>query len=343
MDMKSDSLKKNIVILSLSMLVFMNIAGCGASDSNIQAEEKTISSLEQLSDDVFLLDVYTDYHVDDYLNADIKDVEQFDRWMTDTLTHGVPTGDIPDIGCSSFVVKGTNQNHLFGRNYDSSRRGESLIVRTMPKDGYASIGIVDLSSVNLGACGEYDIFDEAAGPLLFATPWCICDGINEKGLGVSLLELSNKHVVEDTDKGDLLIYASLRVLLDKCATIDEAVELLNSYDIYSPRPNTYHLFITDISGRSVVVEWENNQTFVVENSVVTNVRLNTEKVFDLRYSTIHKAIDEVNSMTAEEAMGVLDEVAQSTRWSAVYYLENFRVDICFNEDYSNVFSCDGQK
>lgn len=128
------------------------------------------------------------------------------------------------------------------------------MVKQKRKDGYASIGIVDLSSVNLGACGEYDIFDEAAGPLLFATAWCICDGINEKGLGVSLLELSNKHVVEDTDKGDLL-----------------------------------------------------------------------------------------NNMTAEEAMGVLDEVAQSTRWSAVYYLENFRVDICFNEDYSNVFSCDGQK
>ena len=60
-------------------------------------------------------------------------------------------------------------------------------------------------------------------------------------------------------------------------------------------------------------------------------------------SKMHDCIDGVSSMTPGDAMSVLGEVSQWTRWSAVYDLEKFTVDICFSEDYSKTYSYNGKK
>lgn len=332
---------KRMAAVFISFVIIGGCSSCSTPEQPEQLEQKTLDSLTFIADGIYSMDCYSDYKEEEYLNANITDVEQFDIWMTQNLTHGVPTGDVPEIGCSSFAVGGTLDSHLFGRNYDM-KKGDSLILRNYPKDGYSSIGIVDLTHVNLGMNGEYDINDENGKYLLLAAPWCVCDGINEKGLGVSILELSNRHSVTDSEKGDLLLYSAIRLLLDRCASVDEAVALLDGYDIYSPRTNTYHLFITDTSGRSVVVEWADDKTYVIEDTAATNVMLNKENVFDIRYINIHKSIDDADWMTSEEAMELLKSVKQNTRWSAVYNLEGFSVDVCFNCDYENILSFSGK-
>ena len=327
--------------IALSLSLALCIFGCSTEDP----EKKTLSSLSKVADGIYIMDCYTDYKVDEYLKAEITDVAGFDTWMTKNLTKGVPTGTISDIGCSSFIVNGTDGEHLFGRNYDM-KNGDSLIIRTVPKDGYASIGIVDLRHVNLGTYAEYDINNVQDQPLLFAAPWCICDGINEKGLGTSVLELDQQHVVIDTEKDDLLLYSALRIILDTCANIDEAVALLEKYDMYSPRNNSYHIFLTDTSGRSVIAEWnKDGKLVVIEDTAAANFPLyRDDKTLDYghRYAKIHRRIDQVDSMTAEEAMGVLEAVNQGTRWSAVYDLDNFTVDVCFNADYSVTYTYSGK-
>ena len=336
-------LRQSVTRAATAVLIIsagISILGCTQKDP----AKKTLDSLTKVSEGIYLIDCYSDYKVDEYLKAGITDVSSFDIWMTENLTGGVPTGDIPDTGCSSFVVSNPQGDHLFGRNYDSSS-GDVLIIRTMPQDGYSSIGIADLKHVNLGIGGDYDINDNKNQSLLFAAPWCICDGINEKGLGVSLLELSNKHVVNDTDKDDLLLYSALRVLLDKCATVEEAITLLGNYDMYSPRSNSYHIFITDKSGCSVIAEWtDEGEMVITDDNAVTNYLLypdDPHQDYDHRCAKIHRRIDDVSSMNVDEAMGVLEVVNQDTRWSAVYDLEKFTVDICFSGDYSKVYSYQG--
>ena len=63
--------------------------------------------------------------------------------------------------------------------------------------------------------------------------------------------------------------------------------------------------------------------------------------YDHRCAKIHRRIDDVSAMNDDEAMGVLEAVNQDTRWSAVYDLEKFTVDVCFNGDYSKVYSYSG--
>ena len=339
-----DDMKNKIIkCVFASALSVVILSGCAPVSQNADPEKKTLDSLTKADDGIYCMDFYADYKVDEYLKANITDVTRLDTWLTGNLTHGVPTGDIPDMGCSSFAVNETSGDHLFARNYDMDP-GESLIIRTVPANGYASVGIVDLSYVNLGSHGDYDINDEEAKSLLLAAPWCICDGINEKGLGISLLDVNDPHEVENTSKDDLLIYSSLRVILDKCASVDEAIDIYNSFDMYSPRHHSYNVFITDSSGRSVVVEWADGKTYVIEDTAITNFQLCQDKSSldaDQRYAKIHKKIDGVASMTSEEAMGVLKFVSRDTRWSAVYDLEKFSVEICFNGDYSKSYTFEG--
>ena len=348
--------KKFIMILSALTLSSL-LLGCSpasnaseASTSEIASqvaaedpEAKTLDSLTKLADRIYLLDSYTDHKVDEYLAENIKDVVSFDIWMTNNLTHGVPTGDIPDMGCSSFSVLDPSGNHLFGRNYDMPYPADSLIIRTHPSEGYSSIGIVDMLHINLGEHCDYSIEDEESMSLLFAAPWCICDGINEKGLGISVLELDNKHVVNDTSKPDLLMYSASRVILDKCASVEEAISLLGEYDIYSPRTNSYHFFVTDTSGRSVILEWIDGEMTVVEGPAVTNFLMTTGGSDpDQRRTKIERNLNATDSMTTEDAMATLELVSRQTRWSAIYNLEDFSVNVCFNEDYENTYTYSGK-
>ena len=308
-------LRKTSAVFIASLAAVMLLTGCvlPTPDKGAQAEQKTLDSLTQLTDGVYFMDCYTDYMVDDYLKANISDIEHFDKWMTENLTHGVPTGDIPEMACSSFAVSAPDGDHLFGRNYELTG-GHSMIIRTAPENGYASLCIADLRQINLGKNGDYKLDDEKGRSLLFAAPWAIADGVNEKGLGVSLLELNDKHIVTDTDKDDLLIYAATRVILDKCASVDEAIRFFEDHDVYSGRPNTYHFFITDASGRSAVVEWVDGEMQVVEDNAVTNFTLYGREITDstdLRYFKLRKGLDETDSMTSGDAMALLEAVTST--------------------------------
>lgn len=52
-------------------------------------------------------------------------------------------------------------------------------------------------------------------------------------------------------------------MLDKAKNVDETLELLSSYDMHSSANSCYHLQICDASGKSVVVEYVDNEMKVV--------------------------------------------------------------------------------
>ena len=53
-------------------------------------------------------------------------------------------------------------------------------------------------------------------------------------------------------------------MLDKCATVDEAIALLEQYDMHSSANSCYHFQIADASGRTVVVEYIDDELSVLE-------------------------------------------------------------------------------
>jgi hypothetical protein len=176
------------------------------------------------------------------------------------------------------------------------------------------------------------------------TPYFVVDGMNEKGVGAGILQLTIEEPHQDNGKPDLLVFCAIRGILDYCASVDEALVLLESYDIHSDLGN-YHLFITDKSGRYVVVEWLDGEMVVTEHPCCTNSVIAPGEFYDMgdpdsRKGTIESCLGSDHVVTEEEAMEILDKVhnKRMTEWSCVYNLEDFTVSICLDADYSKVYT-----
>lgn len=122
----------------------------------------------------------------------------------------------PAMGCTAFINDG-----YYVRNYDFSPEiYDARVVFSKPTDGYASVGF---SQQILGRL----------------------DGMNEKGLVVGL------HFVNDGHRGEgFLATTIVRILLEQCACIEEAIQLLAKI----PHGFCYNYSLTDLSGQAVIVE-----------------------------------------------------------------------------------------
>ena len=125
----------------------------------------------------------------------------------------------------------------------------------------------------------------------------------------------------------------------------EPTELLASYDMQSDLGATYHLFITDKTGKYVVVEWLDGEMVVVEhpcctNSVIAPGAHYNEGLVDDRLPTIENSLGNDRIVTEKEAMEILEKVKdnQITEWSCVYNLDDFTVSICLDGDYTKVYT-----
>ena len=77
-----------------------------------------------------------------------------------------------------------------------------------------------------------------------------------------------------TDKEGLPVYPHtipMRMALDNCATIEEAIAVFNNVNVASfVNGADYHVLIADKSGKSVLLEWQGNDLQVVEIDHATN-------------------------------------------------------------------------
>ena len=97
------------------------------------------------------------------------------------------------------------------------------------------------------------------------------DGMNDQGLVVAdLIAGDSEETRQQTEKPDLTTTTAIRLLLDKAADVDEAIALLGQYDMNSSIGSAHHLSIADAGGKSVVVEYVNDEMLVTETKEVTN-------------------------------------------------------------------------
>ena len=310
---------------------------------------RTMSSVTEISDGCYKMTCHYNYKCNEFINADISTIDQFIEWTVNEHFFGLPIEfDTGNFGCSAFTAATPEGQRLFGRNFDYDET-DVLVFYTEPKDGYASYGVTDLRFFDIGTKNGLDGNSLPAKALMLAAPYVTMDGINEAGVGVGILQLDIDELHQDNGKSDLLIFAAIRGILDKCATVDEAIAFLESYDIHSFLSRSYHLFITDKTGKSVIVEWTDEETFIVEDTACTNDVMSNNKFYDpewncKRYDTIKNSLAENNDiLSADEAMTVASDASKdkngySTEWSCVYNLDEFTLDICLDRDYETKYS-----
>lgn len=233
------------------------VAGATAAGIVAAPRIKTFRSLEKLSAydgpyNLYQSTVSYRYDLDAIIAAGVEDDQAYIDAMCKQVFPGLPVKvEAPKFACSAFRLE-TAQGVLMGRNYDFKDDTSALLVRTKPKGGYASLAFSALN--NLGANQPDESLKEHAAAML--APFASLDGINEKGVSIAILTLDSEPTRQDTGKPKINTSLAVRLVLDRAASTQEAVDLLGSYDMVAMAGRDYHFFINDATGDSRVVEYD---------------------------------------------------------------------------------------
>lgn len=260
------------------------------------------------------------------------------------------------FGCSTISVKSSgkseNGGYLFGRNFDWNNCDALIVysVPPVPQNGYASISTVNTGFINMAGMRLSSLPDNIQAMIAMYAP---LDGMNEKGLAVSVNMIQdNATISQNTDKPDITTTTAIRLLLDKAADVDEALELLRQYDMHASMGFMTHLAVSDNSGKSVVVEYINNEMYVIETPVVTNFYLAEGSKHGIgtaqsheRYDILMNALNDNPTMSMNDVRDALSSVSkknfgefESTEWSVVFNQNTGEVHYYHRENYDKRYT-----
>ena len=351
---------KRVLIILLMIVVLAAAVFLGIYFTRIQ----TIGSIEQLTDyedgyNLYRMNVKYDYSIENVINRGIED----DQMMIDSMLKEVlPLLPVkmkaPNFGCTSFSLTDTDGDVHMGRNYDFKSDTSAMLVYCTPKDGYKSVAVAALDNVSANVPDE-NIKKKLAS---LASPFICLDGINEKGVSISVLTLDSEPVRQNTGKPVISTTLAIRLVLDRAATTEEAVELLRSYDMYSSAGRDYHFYITDASGDGRVVEYdcesETRELVATPSEAVTNFFIiYKEKALPNqkngiyghgreRYDAVMKVLEEekgnYTNDTVWKAMKSAaqypdpDDITSNTQWSVSYNNTDLTAEIAIRRNWEDI-------
>ena len=337
---------KWILIIALVLV----LAVMGGINVMYQGEINTMAAIRQLDDQLFALEYKADYGFTEFLEVGASSDAEVKDFIMKRLLRGMPIDfELPTLGCSTFSAKMENGDSVFGRNFDELAC-PMMVVTTRPENGYASISMVNLSYI--GYSDSY-LPDSIPNSLLaLAAPYVPLDGVNEMGLSAGILFIASAPTNQQTDKVDITTTTAVRMILDRCATVDEAVEMLSQYDMHSSANACFHIHIADAQGGSVVVEYVNDEMMVVEENAATNFLFNPQpgvrEIGRDRYDVMKARLEENGGVFKDmrDAMSLLEAVQQKgdassragTRWSCVYNQTEPALLLSVNRDYGNLYT-----
>jgi predicted choloylglycine hydrolase len=116
------------------------------------------------------------------------------------------------------------------------------------------------------------------------------DGMNEKGLCTSIMALPKQASQQDTPRHDVGTTIIMRLWLDRCATVGEALALLETVDVRHDAAvgSGYHYLVADAAGDCAVVEFDKEdawKTLIVRKSEGENSMLVTNHLLSPKYYT----------------------------------------------------------
>ena len=259
-------------------------------------ELKTLGTLEQVDGNEYLyrMDYKARYDLDDVVAQGIDSNVALLDYVVSKIVKGLPISiskpdrDTTGFACTSFQARNADgDGYLFGRNYDFFKN-PSLVTVSRPKDGYASIALTDLSHLGYGLDKLPNSF--AAKLSTLAAIYAPVDGMNEKGVCVSIMALPKQASRQSTGRPVVGTTIIMRLILDRCATLSEALELVNSFDIRhdAEAGSGYHYMIADASGACAVVEFDlfdGWKTMIVEKPEDRDYMLVTNHLLSPKYYT----------------------------------------------------------
>ena len=280
------------------------VAGCIWS-----REIRTLATIANVGGNEYLwqMEYKAEYDLDDLISKDIDSNSKLLAYVIGRVGKGLPinikssqvadeNGETRTMNCTSFqAAQADGDGFWYGRNYDYFKN-PTMVTVSRPKKGYASIAVSDMSHFGYGLEKLPEKFLARVNCL--ASIYAPVDGINEKGLCTSIMALPKQAAQQESGKHKVGTTVIMRLWLDKCATVQEALDLASSLDICHDAAvgSGYHYMIADAAGDCAVLEFDKEdgwKSMIVRKSEGANSMLVTN----------HLLSEEYYSATPDEAVG----------------------------------------
>ncbi|MBO4635459.1 MAG: linear amide C-N hydrolase [Bacteroidales bacterium] len=239
------------------------------------------------------------YDLDDLVAKDIDQNAKLLDYVIGRIGKGLPlkmksaqvadeNGEMAVMNCTSFqAAKADGDGYWYGRNYDFFKN-PTMVTVSHPKKGYASIAVSDMS--HFGYSLEKLPTSFMASLSCLAAVYAPVDGINEKGLCTSIMALPKQAACQDSGKHKVGTTIIMRLWLDRCATVQEALDLLETVDVRHDATvgSGYHYMVADAAGDCAVVEFDKEdgwKTLIVRKAADANHMLVTNHLLSEKYYT----------------------------------------------------------
>lgn len=346
--------KRRVVLVELVMFASLILVACGPSASGLPVTEPTITPPPVIQPTA--AGTLSDQEV-----ATLNSLEKVDDFPLYTM-HYYGSSESSGLGttshevwvntplpvtwaCSLFAALG-GADKFYGRNFDWVD-SPALLLFAHPTNGYASVSMVDLAYLGFG--DKVDQLTEL--PLdqrqaLLNAPALPFDGMNERGLVVGMAAVPDSNMQPDPSKETIDSLQVIRKMLDQAGMVDEAVAVLQRYNIDWGSGPALHYLIADRSGQSALAEFYQGKIHIILNDkpwhLATNFLLSSVNGSAVgqcpRYDRIDQQLStSAGSIDAAEAMRLLRDVSQAnTQWSIVYSLSTGEVSVTMGREYGRM-------
>lgn len=252
-----------IAVLALLLIALAVLWGLWGNELRTVASFRKLTERDDahLDGAVYEMRVAGDYYFDDFLaQGGVSSDAELIAFITDKLTKGVIDLEFtpPDVACSSFTARLENGHQIFARNYDYEKTNTCIVYTDPGQSRHASVSTADLQF--LGIDREHDVTGLMDRITCLAAPYIPFDGMNDAGVscGIYMTYQGPEESVatdQQTARPDLTSTTMLRLILDYAGSVEEAVELVSSYDLHDSATSSYHYMVADATGKSAILEW----------------------------------------------------------------------------------------
>jgi hypothetical protein len=336
---------------AITLLVFIFIMSGCKSDSEISEEQdKTLKSLTKLNNYPFYtMNYVADYGLKKFIDTGYKpEFSQYEKSLTGCF-------------CTCFSASGSNSEFIYGRNYDWHNHA-GLLLFTHPADGYASVSMVDIGVYGYSETNTADNYNDRRK--LLDAPYSCVEGMNECGVVIAEMSVPNAEPPFSTSKKTITADVLIRIVLDYARDAEDALRLIQTYNLNFDIGEKVHYLIADSSGYSMIIEFVDNEVKTIRNTnpwqVCTNFVIsgatlppmidsgyNDQDSFDKwRYVKASLMLRQNNgNITVPKALNLLKTVSAnfgppyntSTMWSAAYNLKTREVSVIIDRNIANVY------
>ena len=336
----------------------------------------TMSSLRKIGKDIYLLDYQYEYNIDDLMKKGAASAAALVKYAARHIWGGSMKvkPSTCALSCSAFEAHNENGEHIMGRNFDYLD-SPCYVLWTHPENAYSSIAMVDGSFMFTTDHLKHrsTVFRKQC----MLSPYLCLDGMNEKGFAISVLQIHENGTKQDTGKTKMFTTAILRCCLDKCASVEEAIELFKCYDIQDTVAFGYslgccfHYMLTDANGDAAVIEYVNNEIRIIradkpelQRLFVTNYYLSEDggagsEKYDPegmeRWDMIKETLAKNNNvLNLAQTFDLLSDVHLNYRhdnnlydittlWSCMYNNTQRTMSLAARMDYTKIYTFDINK